>query len=159
MASEDTITHTDMSHHPHKSLIWQTRETSACKIVSHYSSLPIKLWDSLQALMLSEQGPCPAGLTDLCVGHCTALSQHSQGKFLSWLCLQSSFFWPLLWSFGSCSTQLPQPDELFDLLFVWVGLTTLLINFLPPDSSMHTPAGTLPGPPPTLADSPLRPPW
>ena len=39
------------------------------------------------------------------------------------------------------------PDELFDVLFFWLDLTGLLINFLPPDSPMYVPLGTLPGAP------------
>lgn len=58
----------------------QCSKASACKIVSQYCSFPIKLGGSIQALILSEQGPRPAGLTDLCIRHCLSIVSAFPGQ-------------------------------------------------------------------------------
>lgn len=134
MVSESVTLHTEMSRHQHKSFGRVGKnapklvlaKVSLNTVPFHQSMRTCPFFDIVRTRALSSWAPWP--VRKALPEHCLRIPK---GKFLSWLCLQSSCFWPSLWSFGSCSTQLLQPDELFDLWFFWVDLTGLLINFLP----------------------------
>lgn len=104
---------------------------------------PSRLWNC------HNKGSCPAAhpsVPEIRPEHCLSFPRVSSCVgFVSNHPVSDPYFDPL--------AHVPlHPDELWHIiLLTW--LNWLLINFLPPDSPMYAPVGTLPGSPSTLADS------